>query len=62
MGEWMTGAAINVVGSISINFGTNLLKLGHNQVALTNSTIIVDSFCLGLCQLIVFHDKSFTSK
>jgi hypothetical protein len=50
------------VGNISINFGTNLLKLGHNQVALTNSTIIVDSFCLGLCQLIVFHDKSFTSK
>lgn len=31
MGEWITGAAINVVGSISINFGTNLLKLGHNQ-------------------------------
>jgi hypothetical protein len=31
MGEWVTGAAINVVGSISINFGTNLLKLGHNQ-------------------------------
>lgn len=27
----MTGAAINIVGSISINFGTNLLKLGHNQ-------------------------------
>lgn len=32
MGEWITGAAINVVGSVSINFGTNLLKLGHNQV------------------------------
>lgn len=31
MGEWITGAAINVVGSICINFGTNLLKLGHNQ-------------------------------
>jgi hypothetical protein len=32
MGEWITGAAINVLGSVSINFGTNLLKLGHNQV------------------------------
>jgi hypothetical protein len=31
MGEWKTGAAINVLGSVSINFGTNLLKLGHNQ-------------------------------
>ncbi|CAK9875437.1 unnamed protein product [Sphagnum jensenii] len=31
MGEWITGAAINVLGSVSINFGTNLLKLGHNQ-------------------------------
>lgn len=31
MGEWLTGVVINVVGSISINFGTNLLKLGHNQ-------------------------------
>jgi hypothetical protein len=35
MGEWLTGVAINVVGSISINFGTNLLKLGHNQVTST---------------------------
>ncbi|KAG0591731.1 hypothetical protein KC19_1G197200 [Ceratodon purpureus] len=31
MGEWIIGAAINVVGSICINFGINLLKLGHNQ-------------------------------
>lgn len=31
MGEWITGAVINVFGSIGINFGTNLLKLGHNQ-------------------------------
>jgi len=31
MGEWVTGAVINVFGSIGINFGTNLLKLGHNQ-------------------------------
>jgi hypothetical protein len=40
MGEWITGAAINVVGSISINFGTNLLKLGHNQVILFNLSIL----------------------
>lgn len=32
MGDWVTGAAINIIGSIGINFGTNLLKLGHNQV------------------------------
>ncbi|KAJ6842315.1 putative magnesium transporter NIPA8 [Iris pallida] len=31
MGEWVIGAVINVVGSIAINFGTNLLKLGHDQ-------------------------------
>ncbi|KAG6555611.1 hypothetical protein Mapa_002846 [Marchantia paleacea] len=31
MGDWVTGAAINIIGSIGINFGTNLLKLGHNQ-------------------------------
>jgi hypothetical protein len=37
MGEWITGAAINVVGSVSINFGTNLLKLGHNQVRKKNA-------------------------
>jgi hypothetical protein len=34
MGEWIIGACINFVGSIGINFGTNLLKLGHNQVSL----------------------------
>lgn len=33
MGEWVVGALINIVGSIAINFGTNLLKLGHDQVA-----------------------------
>lgn len=37
MGEWVTGAAINILGSISINFGTNLLKLGHNQVNMPHS-------------------------
>lgn len=31
MGEWVVGAIINLIGSIAINFGTNLLKLGHNQ-------------------------------
>jgi hypothetical protein len=32
MGEWVVGAFINLFGSIAINFGTNLLKLGHNEV------------------------------
>lgn len=27
----MLGALINIIGSIAINFGTNLLKLGHDQ-------------------------------
>ncbi|KAI3929476.1 hypothetical protein MKX01_025644, partial [Papaver californicum] len=31
MGEWIVGAVINLFGSIAINFGTNLLKLGHNE-------------------------------
>ncbi|XP_022983561.1 probable magnesium transporter NIPA8 isoform X2 [Cucurbita maxima] len=31
MGEWVIGAVINLFGSIAINFGTNLLKLGHNE-------------------------------
>ncbi|KAJ4960121.1 hypothetical protein NE237_020031 [Protea cynaroides] len=31
MGEWVVGAFINIFGSIAINFGTNLLKLGHDQ-------------------------------
>ncbi|KAG9447330.1 hypothetical protein H6P81_013458 [Aristolochia fimbriata] len=31
MGEWVVGAFINLCGSIAINFGTNLLKLGHNE-------------------------------
>ncbi|URE44977.1 hypothetical protein MUK42_14947 [Musa troglodytarum] len=31
MGEWIIGAFINIIGSITINFGTNLLKLGHDQ-------------------------------
>ncbi|XP_022148209.1 probable magnesium transporter NIPA8 isoform X2 [Momordica charantia] len=31
MGDWVIGAFINLFGSIAINFGTNLLKLGHNE-------------------------------
>ncbi|KAJ8566863.1 hypothetical protein K7X08_019071 [Anisodus acutangulus] len=31
MGEWVIGAVINLFGSIAINFGTNLLKLGHDE-------------------------------
>nr|GMC91735.1 probable magnesium transporter NIPA8 isoform X1 [Ipomoea batatas] len=31
MGEWVIGAIINLFGSIAINFGTNLLKLGHDE-------------------------------
>ncbi|KAB1200613.1 NIPA-like protein 3 [Morella rubra] len=31
MREWIIGAFINLFGSIAINFGTNLLKLGHNE-------------------------------
>ncbi|PKA59723.1 hypothetical protein AXF42_Ash011847 [Apostasia shenzhenica] len=31
MDQWVFGAIINLVGSITINFGTNLLKLGHDQ-------------------------------
>ncbi|GAX78098.1 hypothetical protein CEUSTIGMA_g5540.t1 [Chlamydomonas eustigma] len=30
---WYVGAIINVTGSISINLGTNVMKLGHNQRA-----------------------------
>jgi len=45
MGEWKTGAAINVLGSVSINFGTNLLKLGHNQVRKKNAFFA--KICLG---------------
>ncbi|XP_009593044.1 putative magnesium transporter NIPA8 isoform X1 [Nicotiana tabacum] len=31
MGEWVIGAVINLFGSVAINFGTNLLKLGHDE-------------------------------
>ncbi|GMH45330.1 hypothetical protein BSKO_13287 [Bryopsis sp. KO-2023] len=33
MGGWYIGAAINLVGSIMINLGTNVMKLGHNKRA-----------------------------
>ena len=39
MGEWVIGAFINIFGSVAINFGTNLLKLGHNEVLLFPSAI-----------------------
>eukprot|EP00218_Dolichomastix_sp_CCMP3274_P009343 CAMPEP_0170146328 /NCGR_PEP_ID=MMETSP0033_2-20121228/29618_1 /TAXON_ID=195969 /ORGANISM="Dolichomastix tenuilepis, Strain CCMP3274" /LENGTH=300 /DNA_ID=CAMNT_0010383043 /DNA_START=94 /DNA_END=992 /DNA_ORIENTATION=+ len=29
MATWLVGAGINICGSIGINFGTNLMKLGH---------------------------------
>jgi hypothetical protein len=31
MGEWVIGAFINIFGSLAINFGTNLMKLGHTE-------------------------------
>ncbi|KAM7509345.1 hypothetical protein LguiA_019798 [Lonicera macranthoides] len=31
MGEWVIGAFVNFFGSIAINYGTNLLKLGHDE-------------------------------
>ncbi|XP_010528116.1 PREDICTED: probable magnesium transporter NIPA8 isoform X2 [Tarenaya hassleriana] len=37
MGEWVIGAFINIFGSVAINFGTNLLKLGHNEAMQENS-------------------------
>ena len=40
MGDWVIGALINIVGSVAINFGTNLLKLGHDQVGITQLLVI----------------------
>jgi hypothetical protein len=31
MGDWVIGAFVNLFGSIAINYGTNLLKLGHDE-------------------------------
>uniref|UniRef100_A0A383W012 Magnesium transporter n=1 Tax=Tetradesmus obliquus TaxID=3088 RepID=A0A383W012_TETOB len=33
MGAWLLGVGINLVGSILINLGTNVMKLGHNKRA-----------------------------
>ncbi|OAY52613.1 probable magnesium transporter NIPA8 [Manihot esculenta] len=41
MGEWIIGAFINLFGSIAINFGTNLLKLGHTERE-RHSTLDID--------------------
>lgn len=40
MGDWIIGALINIVGSVAINFGTNLLKLGHDQVSIAQLLLI----------------------
>jgi len=32
-GWWIIGAAMTLIGSIMINFGTNMMKLGHNKRA-----------------------------
>ena len=29
--EWAIGVIINICGSVAINFGTNLMKLSHND-------------------------------
>jgi len=38
-GTWLIGALINLVGSIMINLGTNVMKLGHNKRAAMESRI-----------------------
>lgn len=40
MGEWVIGAFINIFGSVAINFGTNLLKLGHNEVCILPQALL----------------------
>ncbi|OEL28186.1 putative magnesium transporter NIPA8 [Dichanthelium oligosanthes] len=46
MGDWVIGALINIVGSVAINFGTNLLKLGHDQVDITCILFFAAGNCL----------------
>ena len=29
--SWLIGVIINIIGSVSINFGTNLMKLSHTD-------------------------------
>ncbi|KAK9824316.1 hypothetical protein WJX72_009403 [[Myrmecia] bisecta] len=36
-GSWAIGAVINVIGSILINLGTNVMKLGHNKRAASSN-------------------------
>ncbi|KAF6145682.1 hypothetical protein GIB67_002776 [Kingdonia uniflora] len=54
MGEWIIGAFINLFGSIAINFGTNLLKLGHDQREKL-AVIESDDGKLGLKPIIYFQ-------
>ncbi|CAD7699807.1 unnamed protein product [Ostreobium quekettii] len=48
MANWHTGAAINLVGSVLINLGTNVMKLGHNRKAAlkarTGKTVAIRKF------------------
>ena len=38
MGEWVIGVIINIIGSISINMGTNLLKFSHTHPLLREAS------------------------
>jgi hypothetical protein len=31
MKHWLVGVAINIVGSLMVNFGTNMMKSSHNN-------------------------------
>lgn len=31
MKHWLVGVAINLVGSLMVNFGTNMMKSSHNN-------------------------------
>ncbi|XP_020581323.1 probable magnesium transporter NIPA8 [Phalaenopsis equestris] len=55
MGQWVIGAIINIVGSIAINFGTNLLKLGHDQRERLSAASNDGSTKLILKPIIYFH-------
>jgi hypothetical protein len=51
MGNWVIGALINIVGSVAINFGTNLLKLGHDQVYIAR--LLIELLVLNLLDIYV---------
>ncbi|MQM19144.1 hypothetical protein Taro_052144 [Colocasia esculenta] len=55
MGEWIIGAFINLIGSVAINFGTNLLKLGHDQRERLSMLSNDESNRLMLKPIIYFH-------